>query len=136
MSLPPSPVRPHPSPSARIVLTSRTDEPNAPYPERFVVQSLLLLKATMGDWASASPVDVSPDFVRQFAGLIVTRLLPLRPVDLEKWGDDPEEWMNEEEADRWEYELRVSPDLQSSSRYLLTRIGSVSPARSTCYSRY
>jgi hypothetical protein len=85
-----------------------SDEMTSLYPERFVVQSLLLLKSTMGNWASASPIEVSPDFVRQFAELIVTRLLPLRQVDLEKWADDPEEWMNEEEADRWEYELRVS----------------------------
>lgn len=84
------------------------DEPTSLYPERFVVQSLLLLKSTMGDWASASPIDVSADFVRQFAELLVTRLLPLRTADLEKWSEDPEEWMNEEEADRWEYELRVS----------------------------
>lgn len=85
-----------------------SEEPTSLYPERFVVQSLLLLKSTMGDWASASPIDVSADFVRQFAELLVTRLLPLRTADLEKWSEDPEEWMNEEEADRWEYELRVS----------------------------
>lgn len=66
----------------------------------------------MGDWASKSPIDVSIDFVRQFAELLVTKLLPLRAVDLEKWADDPEEWMNEEEADRWEYELRVSTQIR------------------------
>jgi hypothetical protein len=62
----------------------------------------------MGDWASKSPIDVSLDFVRRFAEILVTKLLPLRPIDLEKWSDDPEDWMNEEEADRWEFELRVS----------------------------
>lgn len=62
----------------------------------------------MGDWASASPVDISAEFVQQFAKLLITKLLPLREEDLEKWADDPEEWMNEEEADRWEFDLRVS----------------------------
>lgn len=94
--------------AAADVSSSIADEVTAPYPERFVVQSLLLLQSTLGNWASASPVDVSPEFVKQFAELLVTRLLPLRQVDLEKWADDPEEYMNEEEADRWEYELRVS----------------------------
>ncbi|ORY75687.1 armadillo-type protein [Leucosporidium creatinivorum] len=92
--------------SAADVSSSIADEVNALYPERFVVQALLLLQSTLGNWASASPVDVSPEFVKQFAELLVTRLLPLRQVDLEKWADDPEEYMNEEEADRWEYELR------------------------------
>lgn len=61
----------------------------------------------MGDWASKSPINISLDFVRQFAQILVTRLLPLRAVDLAKWSDDPEDWMNDEEADRWEFELRV-----------------------------
>ena len=73
-----------------------------------MVQSLLIFKSMMGDWASKSPIDVSLDFVRRFAEILVTKLIPLRPVDLEKWSDDPEDWMNEEEADRWEFELRVS----------------------------
>lgn len=61
----------------------------------------------MGDWASKSPIDIPPEFVKKFVMLIVTKLLPLRAADLEKWSDDPEEWMNEEEAERWEFELRV-----------------------------
>lgn len=39
------------------------------------------------------------------------KLLPLRKRDIEKWVEDPEEWMNEEEADRFEYELRVHSSL-------------------------
>lgn len=61
----------------------------------------------MGDWAAKSPVDVSPEFVGTFVEVLVTKLLPLRAVDLDKWAEDPEEWMNEEEADRYEFELRV-----------------------------
>ena len=87
-----------------------SDALTARHPERFIVLCLLLLKSTMGDWAAQSPVvdDVPPDFVRQFVQILVTKLLPLRAIDLEKWAEDPEEWMNEEEADRWEFELRVS----------------------------
>lgn len=85
-----------------------SDEDQSLYPERLVVQSLLILQSMMGDWASKSLIPISLDFVRQFAEILVTQLLPLRPVDLVKWSDDPEDWMNEEEADRWEFELRVS----------------------------
>ena len=87
-----------------------SDALTARHPERFIVLCLLLLKSTMGDWAAQSPVvdDVPPDFVCQFVHILVTKLLPLRAIDLEKWAEDPEEWMNEEEADRWEFELRVS----------------------------
>lgn len=85
-----------------------SDDVVALFPERLVVQTLLLLQTLLGDWSSAGPVEVSSDFVGQFSSLIVTHFLPLRQVDLEKWAEDPEEWMNEEEAERWEYELRVS----------------------------
>lgn len=91
-----------------------TDSMEALYPERLVVQSLLLLQTLLGDWSSAAPIEVPGGFVRQFAELIVTKFLPLRQVDLEKWTEDPEEWMNEEEAERWEFELRVSPRGKSS----------------------
>ncbi|BGP12651.1 hypothetical protein JCM10213v2_000568 [Rhodosporidiobolus nylandii] len=82
------------------------DEPTSPYPTRLVVQSLLLVKALLGDWDGASAVPVAPEFVQQFAEMLITRLLPLRQDDLEKWNEDPEEWMNEEEMERWEFELR------------------------------
>ncbi|GAA5889895.1 hypothetical protein JCM5296_003642 [Sporobolomyces johnsonii] len=88
------------------VVQNVADDPLAVYPERLVVQSLLLLKSTTGDWDGSSGLDISLDFVRQLAELLVTRLLPLRQDDLEKWDADPEEWMNEEEMERWEFELR------------------------------
>lgn len=102
---------------------SLADEPNGQYPERFIIQALLLLKSSMGDWASTSPVEVPLAFVKQFAETIVTRLLPLRPIDLKKWSEDPEEWMNEEEADRWEFELRVSSLSATSGVILLSSRG-------------
>lgn len=43
--------------------------------------------------------------------LLITRFIPLNPVDLEEWMSDPEEWVNGEESgnEHWEYEIRVSP---------------------------
>ncbi|GAA6004411.1 hypothetical protein JCM10207_000715 [Rhodosporidiobolus poonsookiae] len=82
------------------------DDPTALYPTRLVVQVLLLLKSLLGDWDGSSGLPIPPGFSQQFAELLVLRLLPLQQEDLEKWNDDPEEWMNEEEMERWEFELR------------------------------
>lgn len=80
----------------------------------------------LGDWDGTSALPVSPDFVQQFAEVLITRLLPLRQEDLQKWEQDPEEWMNEEEQDRWEYDLRVSraffPRIPETMKISLTRI--------------
>lgn len=45
--------------------------------------------------------------------LLVTRYMPLNSSDLERWMEDPEEWLNEEvrESDQWEFEIRVSSEL-------------------------
>ena len=42
--------------------------------------------------------------------LLITRIIPLNPKDLETWVVDPEEWVNSEEKDdeQWEFEIRVS----------------------------
>lgn len=77
------------------------------YPTRLVVQALLLVKSLLGDWDGRAPLDPPEGFVEQFTNLLVKQLLPLRQDDLEKWQDDPEEWMNEEEMERWEFDLRV-----------------------------
>ncbi|GAA5891120.1 hypothetical protein JCM6882_006430 [Rhodosporidiobolus microsporus] len=83
-----------------------SDEPPAPYPTRLVVQALLIIKSLLGDWDGSSGVPPPPGFVQQFAELLITRLLPLRQEDLDAWEADPEDWMNEEEMERWEFELR------------------------------
>ncbi|GAA5932542.1 hypothetical protein JCM3775_005950 [Rhodotorula graminis] len=92
--------------AAQDVVAQVQDSPLAPYPTRLVVQALLLLKSLLGDWDGSSGLAIPPGFVQQFAELLITRLLPLGQDDLDKWSDDPEEWMNEEEAERWEFELR------------------------------
>ncbi|BGP52842.1 hypothetical protein JCM8202v2_000399 [Rhodotorula sphaerocarpa] len=96
--------------AAADILNNVTDDPSAVYPTRLAVQALLIIKAMLGDWDGTSPVPVSPDFVRRFAEILITRMLPLRSEDLQKWEQDPEEWMNEEEQDRWEFDLRPSAE--------------------------
>lgn len=89
------------------VNTGDTDDVTALYPTRLVVQALLLVKSLLGDWDGRAPLDPPEGFVEQFTDLLVKQLLPLRQDDLEKWQEDPEEWMNEEEMERWEFDLRV-----------------------------
>jgi hypothetical protein len=52
---------------------------------------------------------LSREFVEGAVRLLVTRFIPLTPIDLERWEMDVEEWMNQEENEdeQWEYELRV-----------------------------
>jgi len=52
---------------------------------------------------------LNQDFVIQAVTLIITRFLPLKPMDLEKWEADPEEWVLEETKDyeAWEFDIRV-----------------------------
>lgn len=41
--------------------------------------------------------------------MLVTRFIPLNPLDLEEWVSDPEGWVNLEEQDneQWVFEIRV-----------------------------
>ena len=55
-----------------------------------------------------------PDLAKQCAELLITHFIILRPSDSRKWEEEPEEWIDEEEADRWEYDLRVCPSLSSA----------------------
>lgn len=54
-------------------------------------------------------VALSREFVQTAAQLLITRFMPLNPLDLENWLADPEEWLNleDKENDQWEYEIRV-----------------------------
>ncbi|KAM0793458.1 hypothetical protein ACM66B_000901 [Microbotryomycetes sp. NB124-2] len=76
------------------------------YPERFVVQSLLLLRSAITTLTNPEGEKHLSELILRFTELLITKLLPMRPEDLERWNEDPEEWMNEEEAERWEFELR------------------------------
>jgi hypothetical protein len=54
---------------------------------------------------------LNQEFVTQAVELIVTKFLPLKPSDLEKWEADPEEWVIGEMKDyeSWEFDMRVFP---------------------------
>jgi hypothetical protein len=42
--------------------------------------------------------------------VLIQKFIPLKPADLERWQEDPEEFLIGEDKDNelWEYELRVS----------------------------
>jgi len=68
--------------------------------------------STGNSWGDPSFIDIpsaalSQQFVEDSVRLLVTRFIPLNPSDLEGWMADPEEWVNEEEYELWEYEPRV-----------------------------
>jgi hypothetical protein len=48
--------------------------------------------------------------VQEAVKILVTQFIPLKMTDLQEWEQNPEQWVNEEDAenDQWEYELRVS----------------------------
>ena len=50
---------------------------------------------------------LTPEFVVSATRLIVTKYLPLSNEDLMKWDSEPETFVSEEDADQWEFSLRV-----------------------------
>ncbi|GAA6025975.1 hypothetical protein JCM11491_006406 [Sporobolomyces phaffii] len=80
----------------------------SPYPTRLVIGSLVLLKSTTSSWDGQTPLAIPWSFIEQFSTVLVTKLLLLRPDELERWEDDPEEFVHEEELgeSQWEFELR------------------------------
>lgn len=46
------------------------------------------------------------DLIENLINLITNWYLKLRPIDLENWNDNPEEWFNEEASMNWEYQIR------------------------------
>lgn len=78
------------------------------FPEKFFVNNLLFVKMCFVQWPCAMRTWKDPAFAAQAADLIVSRLLPLRTADLQRWQEEPEEWFKEEEEERWQFDLRVS----------------------------
>lgn len=83
------------------------------YPIRFITQALSIFKDSVAQWSPSRQADdsavLNKGFVEEAVQLIITRLLLLDEEDLEKWSDDPEEWINIEESDSdaWEFGIRV-----------------------------
>lgn len=78
-----------------------------------MTQALSIFKDSVAQWSPSRQSDESAvlnkGFVEEAVQIIITRLLPLNEADLEKWSEDPEEWINAEESDSdaWEYGVRV-----------------------------
>ena len=48
------------------------------------------------------------DFTQSCLQLLVSRYITLSEQDLQFWNDEPEQFVQEEEADHWEYNVRVT----------------------------
>ncbi|KAJ2771098.1 hypothetical protein IWQ56_001916, partial [Coemansia nantahalensis] len=49
---------------------------------------------------------LTPAFVAQMAEMLMSHYIPLKRGDLERWQDDPEGWMVDEDSDYWNFEVR------------------------------
>ncbi|KAJ2705365.1 hypothetical protein H4R19_005133, partial [Coemansia spiralis] len=49
---------------------------------------------------------LTPAFVVQLAETLMFSYIPLKRCDLERWQDDPEGWMADEDSDYWDFEVR------------------------------
>jgi hypothetical protein len=83
---------------------SKKGEPNA---VGRCSESMLLVIAIDG-----SVLVMPDDQVKEAVKVLVTQFIPLKMNDLQEWENNPEQWVNEEDAenDQWEYELRVGPE--------------------------
>ncbi|KAG9040256.1 hypothetical protein FRB95_000185 [Tulasnella sp. JGI-2019a] len=106
-----------------------TDEFTSIHPVRLVVQSMAIFKESLAQWSPKKagsvmeidgPIEVlSREFVTEAVSILVTRFIPLKPVDLERWQDDPEEFLNtdDKESEQWEFDIRPC-----SERVLMTLV--------------
>jgi hypothetical protein len=49
---------------------------------------------------------LTPEFISTVANVLISRYMMLRKDELILWDEDPEGWINHEEADLWEYQVR------------------------------
>jgi hypothetical protein len=57
--------------------------------------------------------ELQPEFVTSAVQLFMSQLMLMDESDLNKWSEDPEEWINTEENDNdaWEFGIRVRRSL-------------------------
>jgi hypothetical protein len=137
-------------------LNIMTDGEDAVYPVRYLVQGMVLFRESLSQWVPIKkgvPNEncgflvythtrnlcslksaLSSEFVETAIKLLITRFMPLNPNDLERWMEDPEEWVNVEdkENEMWEYEIRVGGILDAPyfcSSLILAIITSASHVR-------
>ena len=96
------------------------DDPASRYPTSLIVYSLTTIRNVLTMWPSTEsssnesmpqPEDAFQQQLKNWSQecslLLITKLIPMREADLQLWLDEPEEWLNEEEAERDEIDLRV-----------------------------
>ncbi|RHZ44599.1 hypothetical protein Glove_718g39 [Diversispora epigaea] len=97
---------------------------NSTFIEKYLIQALILMKGLIRktsynqDLRESKDLQVNdairivdeqiltPSFVESFAELLMTSLISLRKEDLVMWEEDPEGWVNCDETDHWEHQLR------------------------------
>ncbi|GAA5872418.1 hypothetical protein JCM16303_004510 [Sporobolomyces ruberrimus] len=101
------------TPSNHASKTTISDSITSPYPTRFVIPCLLLLKSTLSSWDGQNPLThakIPLEFIYSLFTTLIEKCLVLTREELEKWEADPEEFINGEEQDegmeKWEFELR------------------------------
>ncbi|GBC10855.1 hypothetical protein RclHR1_09960006 [Rhizophagus clarus] len=120
-----------------------TEMATQPYgTEKILIQALLLLKGIVRKSSYNQDIKESENrlsdamkileeqiltqsFVESFAELLISSYLILRKEDLVMWEEDPEGWVNFDETDHWEYQIRpcaekVFTDLITQCRDLLS----------------
>ncbi|KAG8972314.1 hypothetical protein FRC05_010156 [Tulasnella sp. 425] len=95
-----------------------TESPLVPYPVPLVIQGMAIFKDSLSQWSPRKKEDsmdadrhvetLSQSMVTDAVSLLITRYIPLKPSDLERWEGDPEEFLNAEdkENDQWEFDIR------------------------------
>ncbi|CAG8655095.1 235_t:CDS:10, partial [Cetraspora pellucida] len=122
---------------------SNEDLSKSPVIEKYLIQALLLLKCIIRKSSYNHGLRESKDlqvteamrivdeqiltsnFVESCAELLISNLIILRKDDLIMWEEDPEGWINYDESDHWEHQLRpcaekVFMDLLSQYRDTLS----------------
>jgi len=109
------------------------DSDGALYPVRFLTQALSIFKESLAQWSPRKKAtsqtigwsllarrihtaklrdiveELPPEFVTSAVQLFMNQLMLMDETDLNKWLEDPEEWINMEESDNdaWEFGIRV-----------------------------
>ncbi|RXK35686.1 hypothetical protein M231_07059 [Tremella mesenterica] len=109
------------------VVDDGIDSDDVSYPKRFILLGLLLFKDVLPILAHDRPDVFDGPFILRSFHLLLDKLLPLSPADLEKLEDSPEEWLIAEstEEEAWVYEYRPCAErvliaLNNACRQLMT----------------
>ncbi|KAJ3124436.1 hypothetical protein HK100_011234, partial [Physocladia obscura] len=85
---------------------------NDDFVERILLQALIIFRADRHPQTDyviklLSEQLLTPSFVTNAAQILVTKYMVMNNEELERWNDEPESFMADEEADQWEFSLRM-----------------------------